>query len=421
MVDAPAEVQLVSEGIEALPGGSLRSVPTLPVQANSAPDAARQPCLCGRQAFCGAFLPGRAVVRGRKGTRVGWQKAEGRGMCPSFGWSDVPCPALCCCCCCCRHRCLLRLTGQRSLTAFAGGSLAPAAAAAGAAADGGAAAAAGTGEAPAAAAASGSEVQLRLIGAHQLDNAAAAVAAAAVLKGQGFERLSLPAVVAGLEAATLPGRFQVCRFADETQASEAAPEAAVAEAAAASRISSSSAGGEGGSRSVSSSEGPVVVLDGAHTPEAAAALAAALRAAYPTAPVALILAMAEDKDIRQVCSELRQLAPAVAVFTQVAIAGGRARAAGPGQLAAAWQAAAILGGGRRKGGMRTRELIQASLPAAVEAARRELRARIATEGGSSSNSSSSSGGTTEPPGVVLVTGSLHAVGAALRQLDLQPV
>ena len=53
------------------------------------------------------------------------------------------------------------------------------------------------------------DVRLRLLGSHQLDNAAAAVAAAACLRRHGLERISLPAVAAGLEAATLPGRFQV--------------------------------------------------------------------------------------------------------------------------------------------------------------------------------------------------------------------
>jgi hypothetical protein len=92
--------------------------------------------------------------------------------------------------------------------------------------------------------------------------------------------------------------------------------------------------------------------------------------------------------------------PSVVVFTSVPIAGGAARSAGPGQLAGAWQAAAILSGGRTVGGPRTRELIQASLTAAVERARMELRAQRGERG------------------VVLVTGSLHAVGAALAQLPL---
>lgn len=40
------------------------------------------------------------------------------------------------------------------------------------------------------------------------------------------------------------------------------------------------------------------VLDGAHTADSAAALAATLRAAFPQEPVVLVLAMAADKEHR---------------------------------------------------------------------------------------------------------------------------
>jgi hypothetical protein len=101
---------------------------------------------------------------------------------------------------------------------------------------------------------------------------------------------------------------------------------------------------------------------------------------------------------REVCATLRQLQPHAVVFTQVEVAGGRTRAAAPGTLAAAWRAAAA-GPGARRGGVRTRELIQASLMTASRKAMAELRA---------------AGG----DGVLVVCGSLHAVGAALRQLPL---
>jgi hypothetical protein len=68
-----------------------------------------------------------------------------------------------------------------------------------------------------------------------------------------------------------------------------------------------------------------------------------------------------------------------------------------GTLAAHWQAAAMLSTGKP---FRCRELIQAGLGAAVDKARHELGAY----GGK---------------GVVVVTGSLHAVAAALKQLQLQ--
>jgi folylpolyglutamate synthase/dihydropteroate synthase len=53
------------------------------------------------------------------------------------------------------------------------------------------------------------EARLRLAGAHQLDNAAAAATAARVLARDGFPRVSPAAIAAGLGAAWLPGRFQV--------------------------------------------------------------------------------------------------------------------------------------------------------------------------------------------------------------------
>lgn len=282
-------------------------------------------------------------------------------------------------------------------------------------------------------------MRLRLLGAHQLDNAAAAVAAAGCLRRHGLDRINLTAVAAGLEAATLPGRFQVCQYEEDAEA--AAQQAAMA--------------AQGGARDVGDELGPWVVLDGAHTAESAQALAATLREVFPSAPVAVVLAMAEDKQhrwagwgwllgggfviapqhhracllqwrtdrhsseprsdpptflppsicnaCREFCQQLRAIQPAVVVFTSVPIAGGAARAAGPGQLAGAWQAAGMLGGGRAIGGVRTRELIQASLTAAVEKGRMELRAHRG-----------------QGRGVVLVCGSLHAVGAALSQLPLVP-
>lgn len=131
------------------------------------------------------------------------------------------------------------------------------------------------------------DVRLRLLGEHQLDNAAAAVAAAACLRQQGLDRISLQAVAAGLEAATLPGRFQLCQFEED------------AEAAAAATARAAQGGSSGGSAGEAGTElGPWVVLDGAHTPESAAALAKTLRQAFPTAPVALVVAMAEDKQHR---------------------------------------------------------------------------------------------------------------------------
>lgn len=147
-----------------------------------------------------------------------------------------------------------------------------------------------------------SDVRLRLLGEHQLDNAAAAVAAAACLRQHGLDRIGLQAVAAGLEAATLPGRFQLCQFQEDADA------AAAAAARAAQGGSSGGAAGEAG---------PWVVLDGAHTPESAAALARTLRQAFPTAPVALVVAMAEDKQHRWGVGASVLLSDTVALLQQL--------------------------------------------------------------------------------------------------------
>lgn len=73
-----------------------------------------------------------------------------------------------------------------------------------------------------------------------------------------------------------------------------------------------------------------LVLDGAHTEASAASLAATLRQAFPDRPLALVLAMAGDKEHREVLTALRAAAPKVVVFTTVAIAGSYERACPPG-------------------------------------------------------------------------------------------
>lgn len=230
--------------------------------------------------------------------------------------------------------------------------------------------------APAAAVTDGMDIPLGLVGPHQCDNAAAAVTAAAQLAATGaFPSIKWAAVAAGLGAATLPGRFQIARLG----------------------------GGDAEAGAGAGGKPTILVLDGAHTPEAAEALAATLRAAFPAAPVGLVLAMAGDKDHRGVCAALRALAPSVVVFTETPVAGGSARSAAPGVLVAAWQAAGMAAPRGRGPPVRARELIQASVKAATVKAAAEL----ATQARGGNN-----------PGVVVVTGSLHAVGAALKDLPL---
>ena len=227
-------------------------------------------------------------------------------------------------------------------------------------------------------------VRMRLVGAHQRANAATAVAAALALRAGAFD-LRDAAIRAGLEAAALPARFQVVRL----------PPARGADAP--------QQGQQGQPQ-----QQPYVVLDGAHTPEAAAALAAALREAFPApAPLALVVAMAGDKALRETLTALRAAAPGAVVFTAAAVGGSTARSAPPGTLVQQWQAAAMLAPGRP---FRCRELVQGGVNSALPRALKEVAALAAARQGGA-------GGGGAHPGVVCVTGSLHAAAAAERELQ----
>lgn len=203
------------------------------------------------------------------------------------------------------------------------------------------------------------DVKLPLVGVHQVENAQVAAAAALQLQAMGFDRISPEAIVKGLESARLPGRFQAQRLQEEGQ-----------------------------------NDYHWLVLDGAHTPLSAQALAATLRRAFPHKPLALIIAMANDKDHKGVVTVLQDMCPQVVVFTTCPIAGSTQRQAAPGVIAAHWQAVAMSKTGPAAR-VRSRQLIQASLTAAIEKARMELNA---------------SGG----DGVICVCGSMYAVAEALR-------
>jgi dihydrofolate synthase/folylpolyglutamate synthase len=95
---------------------------------------------------------------------------------------------------------------------------------------------------------------LGLAGAHQRANAAAALAAIDALAAAGLVRVPDEARARGLAAARHPGRLETV------------------------------------------AEGPRVILDGAHNPHGARALAAAL-AAMPERPRVLVLAVSADKDV----------------------------------------------------------------------------------------------------------------------------
>ena len=125
------------------------------------------------------------------------------------------------------------------------------------------------------------DLALPLLGTHQPSNALAAVAAAHVL---GVEDA---AIRTGLARARWPGRLQIVR------------------------------------------RDPYVVLDGAHNPDGARALAASLRALFSGAPVTFVLGVYADKDMRGIVEALLPLA-ARFVLTRAA----SDRAAEPAALAA---------------------------------------------------------------------------------------
>ena len=226
------------------------------------------------------------------------------------------------------------------------------------------------------------DVQLSLVGKHQASNAATAIASAMALKNDsGYERISKASIVAGLERATLPGRFQVI---DDVRLGGGGGEG------------DGEGEGDGGSGDGPGSKRVLTVVDGAHTRDSARCAAETVRQLFPDSKLAVVIAMASDKDHEGFCSEIQKARPNVVVFTETPIAGGRSRTAGPGALAGAWQVAKMKNRDIDRT-WRCRELIQANVQSALAKARHELSGEAASEAA---------------PSVILVTGSLHACEAA---------
>jgi dihydrofolate synthase/folylpolyglutamate synthase len=123
-------------------------------------------------------------------------------------------------------------------------------------------------------------ITLRLLGRHQLENVATVMAALEVMGDVGRLVVEPAAVKTGLAAARWPGRLEVL------------------------------------------SEQPPVILDGAHNPDAAGALAAALKELFRHRPLALVWGMCRDKDALGFSAELGGL---VRVCWPVALATERSR------------------------------------------------------------------------------------------------
>lgn len=136
------------------------------------------------------------------------------------------------------------------------------------------------------------DVKMSMLGDHQLQNAVTATCAALCLRDMGWT-ISDRSIRAGLERTHLLGRSQFLTFTE-------------AEAL--------------------GLPGAAVLLDGAHTKESARALVDTLKMAFPDAPLALVVAMARDKDHAAFAKEfLSDARLEVVVLTEVNIAGGIAR------------------------------------------------------------------------------------------------
>ncbi len=137
----------------------------------------------------------------------------------------------------------------------------------------------------------GETLKLPFLGEHQVENAASALAALEILRGEGF-RIPPEALQTGFSSARLPARLEVL------------------------------------------SKEPPVLLDGAHNPGGTAALAAAVRRYLPGRKIAAVMGMMADKDAAHAVENLRGL-----FSTVFAVAPLSPRAMEAEQFAALWRRA----------------------------------------------------------------------------------
>ena len=107
-------------------------------------------------------------------------------------------------------------------------------------------------------------IKIRLLGSYQIYNSITALTALEHLKTQGHVTYSLEAIKEGFDKTRWPGRFEILR------------------------------------------EKPLTIIDGAHNPQAAQALAETLEKHLPKASITFVIGMLLDKDIQ---SFLQEIAP----------------------------------------------------------------------------------------------------------------
>ncbi|XVF12624.1 hypothetical protein REPUB_Repub08aG0135000 [Reevesia pubescens] len=232
------------------------------------------------------------------------------------------------------------------------------------------------------------DLNLAMLGTHQLQNAVTAACTALCLRNQGW-RISDGSIRAGLENTCLPGRSQ---FLTSKEAETLGL------------------------------QGSTVLIDGAHTKESAKALLETIQMTFPDSRLAIVVAMASDKDHLSFAKEFLSGRQLEAVFlTEANIAGGTSRTTSASVLRDCWmQASRELGIKVLHDRMtRYREFFEEKLIYST----RDLEHEIIMAAENSLSDSLRFANqilqerTPNRPGIVVVTGSLHIVSLVLASLN----
>ncbi|BAB08519.1 folylpolyglutamate synthase-like protein [Arabidopsis thaliana] len=209
-----------------------------------------------------------------------------------------------------------------------------------------------------------SDVNLRMLGHHQLQNAVTATCVSLCLRDQGCGRVTDEAIRIGLENTRLLGRSQ---FLTPKEAETLLL------------------------------PGATVLLDGAHTKESARALKEMIKKDFPEKRLVFVVAMASDKDHVSFAKELLSgLKPEAVILTEADIGGGKIRSTESSVLKESWIKAADELGSRSMEASENKTVL-GSL---------KLAYKILSDDTTSSDS-----------GMVIVTGSLHIVSSVLASLQ----
>ncbi|PPD66108.1 hypothetical protein GOBAR_DD37017 [Gossypium barbadense] len=232
------------------------------------------------------------------------------------------------------------------------------------------------------------DLNLSMLGTHQLQNAVTATCAALCLRNQGW-RISNGSIRAGLENTFLPGRSQ---FLTSKEAEKLGL------------------------------SGSTVLVDGAHTKDSAKALLETIQTTFPDSQLAIVVAMASDKDHLAFAKEFLSGKQLEAVFlTEADIAGGTSRTTSATALRDCWiQASRELGIEVLHDRMtRYRELFEDNFISSTRDSKHET---IVAAQNSLSDSLRFANQilrerTRNELGILVVTGSLHIVSLVLASLN----